>query len=349
MARPQTPPPHFTSRADLNENSDYSKSLTKTDSCSAWTEDAGAATQTHTNPPVLLQKPLGQPGAVQSESVEKPKHALIGVCAHDAKTRAEENQFSLSKTLGHTQVSHHQPQPAGLTITTTAVERAKIQESKPLHSVNPTHEQHWTDCFQSTMKTDSDLDYDHPGVGGLIPQPTSRNRATQPSGIAAGLNVQWNYSLNVNPKVELQSDNPIMSPLTSQQQAVTGFQFFLTHPHTSGLQHISSFETRRHQLQRHHSFPATETAGMGPLLQTDSELFPPGTRAKLHLRRPPMLNWMLQSHTGRSRLVVQANSFDATYWGMQKAGGSAGWWPVHKMKPMLERSTSMNDRYTGGF
>ncbi|KAG7229366.1 hypothetical protein INR49_012883, partial [Caranx melampygus] len=378
MAGPHMPSSHITSRADKNENSGYSKSLTKTDSCWALTEDAqksqtkaekmvstspqvpdlecnksgnqpphrqtGAGTQTHTKPPVQLQKPLAQPGAMQSES-EKSKHALIGASAqHNAKTRAEKNQIDLS--LGQTHVSYHQPQPAGLTVTSTAVERAKIQESKPLHSVYPTHEQHRSACFQSTMKKDSDLDYDHPGAEGLIPQQRSRNRLTHPSGIAAGLNVQWKYSLNVKPKVELQSDNPILSPSTSQQQAMTGLQFLLTHLHTSGLQHnISSFETRRqHQLQRHHSFPGTEAAGMGPQLQTDSELFPPGMRAKLHLRPPPMLNWMLQSHTARSRLVVKTNSFDATCWARQKTEPETQGAGVAKAQPHIG-SVSLSGLY----
>ncbi|XP_023266299.1 protein FAM83A [Seriola lalandi dorsalis] len=337
---------------------------------------AGTGTQTNTKPPLLFPKPLAQPGTSQSVSVEKPKHTLIGASAqHDEKTQVEpleKNQTHVqnhSKTLGQTHVSYNQSQAAGLTAATTTTDEknAKVQESNPLHTVNPTHGQHETVCYQSTLKKDSNLDYDSLGSEGLFFQQRNRDRLTKPSGIAAGLNTQrgqWNYSLHFKPNVELQSDNPkLLSPSTSQQQVKTGFQYSWINLRGQ----VSSLETRRQdQSQRlqqppYQSYPTTEAAAMGtqltPHLQAD-ELFSTGTRARLHLqpltsqqaKPPPRLNWMLQSHTARPRLVAQTSSFDTANGARQKTGGQPGWRPVHgNMNASLGRSKSLTDRHTAGF
>ncbi|XP_039973735.1 protein FAM83A-like [Xiphias gladius] len=305
---------------------------------------AGSGTQSHTKPPPLYPKLLVQPGTLASAPVEKPTRSPIGASAQcDAKTPVEsleknQNQIqSHSKTLGQTHISCSQPQFSGLTITTTAEVNAKVQESDPLHTASPTHGQHRTLCYHSTLKKNSNLDYDGLGTEGLFFQQRDRHRLTNPSWTTVGLNThrgQWNYSLHCKLKVELQSDYPkLLSPSTSQQkQAKTGLQLPFTHSrgHASGLHtQVSSLGTRRlDQPQRHHQtshqfYAITEAPGsklisavMGtqlkPQLQTDSELFSPGTRAPLHLqphssqqaKPPPRLNWMLQGHTARPRPVA---------------------------------------------
>ncbi|XP_040900020.1 protein FAM83C [Toxotes jaculatrix] len=328
---------------------------------------AGTGTQTHTKPPPLYSKPLGQPRILQSVSVEK--NTLIRA---DAKTHVEpleknHNQIqSHSKTLG-------QPQLAGRNITTAA---AEVQESNPLHTANPTRRQHTAVCYQSAMRKNSSLDHDSLGTERLFFQQRNRNRPTQTSGISAGFNTQrgqWSCSLNFKPKVELQSDNPkILSPSTSQQkQAKTGLQFPLTHlrGHTSGLHNkVSPLGTRRQdQPQMHHqplhlSHPTTESPGskltsaaMGAQLQADAKLFSPSTRAKQHLwlhtsQPPPGLNWMLQSYTTRPRPVTRTSSFDITYGTGQRTGGQPGWRPAHgNMNTSLGRSKSLTDRRKAGF
>ncbi|XP_071326164.1 protein FAM83A [Trachinotus anak] len=366
---------YITSHAAQNDTTGISESKssqTKTECHWAWTEDAqkpqtkakmpvltnpqspelecnkadnqplhraGTGTQTHTKPPLLYPRPLAQPGTLQSVHVEKPQHTQIGITAqHDAEEQVEP-QISRSKAL----VSYHRSQPARLTATTTAEKNAKA-----LHTANPTHGQHKTVCYQSTLRKDSNLDHDNLGTEGFFFQQRNRNTLTKPSGIAAGLNTQrgqWNH---FKPKLELQSD---------------------ARGHTSGLQtKVCPMETRRqdqpqrHRQPPHQSYPTTEAAAMGtqlkPQLQTDSAFFSPGTRTKLHLRPntcqqvepPPRLNWMLQSHTARPRLVTRTSSFDTTYGMRQQTGGQPGWRPGQgNMSASLGRSKSLTDRHTAGF
>ncbi|KAA8591501.1 hypothetical protein FQN60_016875 [Etheostoma spectabile] len=257
-------------------------------------------------------------------------------------------------------------------LTATAEKNARAQESNPLHTASPTHNQHRLLSYQSTFRTN--LEPHYVGTEGLFFHQRNRNRLTENPGIGAGLDTQrqqWNYFLNFKPKADFLSDNPkVLPPFTLQQkQAKTDPWLPLTHPtgHTSILQtKVSSLGTRRqdhpqrpHQptLQLHQTTeaPGSKSASLAmgahlqPQLQSDSKLFLPGTGATQHLlahtsqqsRPPPRLNWMSQSRTERPRPVARHSSFSSTYGTGQPTDGQVGWRPFHSSMNTSKRKNSV--------
>ncbi|XP_051263564.1 protein FAM83A-like [Dicentrarchus labrax] len=354
---PHTLRRHTTSHAAQKDNVDVIKSKstrTKTACHGSWNEDA-QNTQTKAEKRVLSNprspelhragtgtqmhpKPLVQPGALQSVCVGKPKHTVGAVCTqHGAQTNVEpleknQNQIqSHSNPLSQTHVSHVQSQ---LTVTTTAKNNVRVQESNPVHAASPPQGQHRTVHYQSPFKTNLNVEHHDVGPEGPVFQQKNRDRLTKPLGAAAGLNTQrrqWHCSLNFKPKMDFPPDYPNgRSPSTSQQkQANTGLLFPLTHPrgHTSGLQTKVSFmgSMRQAQPQRHQqSHPTTEAPGSKSA---------PTTGAKLHVqphtsqqvKPPPTMNWTPQGHSARPRPLARYSSFNATY----GTGHQTGWRPFY--------------------
>ncbi|XP_032373543.1 uncharacterized protein LOC116690587 isoform X2 [Etheostoma spectabile] len=339
---------------------------------------AGAGTQMHEKSPQLCLKSLIQPGSLQSVSVgEHPTGAgftQLGPQTHVEFLEKNPPQIqSHSNPLSQPHVSNVQSHHF---LTATAEKNARAQESNPLHTASPTHNQHRLLSYQSTFRTN--LEPHYVGTEGLFFHQRNRNRLTENPGIGAGLDTQrqqWNYFLNFKPKADFLSDNPkVLPPFTLQQkQAKTDPWLPLTHPtgHTSILQtKVSSLGTRRqdhpqrpHQptLQLHQTTeaPGSKSASLAmgahlqPQLQSDSKLFLPGTGATQHLlahtsqqsRPPPRLNWMSQSRTERPRPVARHSSFSSTYGTGQPTDGQVGWRPFHSsMNTSVRRSQSMAHR-----
>ncbi|XP_068999434.1 protein FAM83D-like [Embiotoca jacksoni] len=352
---------------------------------------ADDGSQTQRKPSQLCPKPFGYPGPdcrVQRGSVEPAEHTVGAACTeHDATTRVEplsENQdqiHSNSHPRGHTSFSSVQSQFASLTITTAAEKEVRVEESNPPRTASPTHGQNWTGHYQPTLKKNLNPEHPHGGTEGHFSQQRRRNILTKPSGITAGLNAQRGHllnSLNFKPKVELPPDNPKLRSSSSPQkiQANTSFQFLFTHSRgqMSGLQtKVSFLETRRRDQPQSHRQPPFQvhpnaelpgskpaTAGLGtrlrPQLQTDSKVFLPGTKAKMHLEcppsqqinPPPRLNWT--PHAARPRAVAHHSSFSAAHGMGQTVGGQLGWRPFQiSLNPSLGRSKSMTEKHAAGF
>ncbi|XP_035862549.1 protein FAM83A isoform X2 [Sander lucioperca] len=343
---------------------------------------ASAGTQMHEKPPQLCLKPLIQPGALQSVSVGE--HTIGAVCTQlGAQTHVEfleKNQPQIqshSNPLSQPHVSNVQSHHF---IATTAEKNARAQESNPLYTASPTYDQHRIVSYQPTFRIN--LEHHYVGTEGLFFHQRNRNRLTEHSGIAPGLDTQrrqWNYLLNFKPKADFLSANPkVLPPSTLQQkQAKTDLWLPLTHPrgHTSGLQtKVSSLGTRRQDHPQKHHQPSlqlhqtTEASGsksassalgahLKPQLQSDSKLFLPGTGATQHLqphtsqqaRPPPRLNWMSQSRTERPRPVARLSSFSTNYGTGQQTDGQVGWRPFHSsMNTSVGRSQSTADRQLAG-
>ncbi|XP_068592007.1 protein FAM83A-like [Cebidichthys violaceus] len=371
---PHTLPLYTTLHAAQNTNTDASKSRlspTTTTCHKVWNQNAQNAqtkAQMHEEPLQLYPKPLVQ-------SVGKSKHAVGAVLTqHGASVEPLEKNAapiqSHSNPLSLTNVSHVQSQLTSLTINTTSEKHARAPESIPVHTASPTRGQHRIVSFQSTVGTN--LEHHHVGAEGLVFWQRNRNRLTEPSGIAAGLDTkrrQWHYSLKYNFLSDYHKELP---PSTTQQkQAKTGPWFPLSHQRgpTSGFQtNMSSLGTRRQdQPQRHHqpslqANPTTEAPGskstssaMGaclkPQLQSNSKLFSPGTGAILHLQphtsQQGRLNWMTQSRTERPRPVARHSSFNTTYGTGQTTDRQADLRLYHRSRnTSLGRSKSMTDKHS---
>ncbi|XP_026149466.1 protein FAM83A-like [Mastacembelus armatus] len=342
---------------------------------------AGIGAQNPTKPPQWYLKPLVQPGAVQSVSVKKPKQTVGRVSTqYDVQTYVEKDQNQIqshSSLLGQTHSCNIQSQLASLCIGTTTEQNTRVQESNRLRTVTLTHRAHRTLCYQSALNKDSNPD--QVCNEGLFFRRRNGNRLTKPSGTAAIQNThrgQWNYSLNLKPKVELQCDFPKLQSVytTQHEQAKTSLHFPFSHSrrNTSDLEtNVYSLGTRRHDHCQPHlqSHPNTDSPGLNstsaaigthlkPQLKTDlRELFlsdtsylVPGTRAKLQpqpltsqqAKPPPRLNWTPQSHTTRPRPVTRTSSFDTTYRTEQKS-----WRPLHNNMTSLGRSKSLTERCQG--
>ncbi|XP_034731070.1 uncharacterized protein LOC117946800 isoform X2 [Etheostoma cragini] len=336
---------------------------------------AGAGTQ-------MQEKSLIQPGSLQSVSVGE--HAIgAGFTKLGPQTHVEfleknpPQSQSHSNPLSQPHVSNIQSHHF---ITATAEKNARAQESNPLYTASPTHDQHRILSYQSTFRTN--LEQHYVGTEGLFFHQRNRNRLTEHPGIGADLDKQrrqWNYSLNFKPKADFLSDNPKVLPhfTLQQKQAKTDLWLPLTHPtgHTYILQtKVSSLGTRRqdhhprpHQpsLQLHQTTEApgskSASSAMGAhlqaQLQSDSKLFLPGTGATQHLhahtshqsRPSPRLNWMSQSRTERPRPVARHSSFSSTYGTGQPTDGQVGWRPFHSsMNTSVRRSQSMAHRQIAG-
>ncbi|XP_022045380.2 uncharacterized protein LOC110948243 [Acanthochromis polyacanthus] len=335
--------------------------------------DTGLQTQSKT--PQLYPKPLAQLGAqssVQHVPVEKPKHT---VGALRTQPEARRNMEPLEKNQGQihwhsnppdqTHFSYVQSQLANVTITTTTENNARVQEPSLLRTASPTHGQHRTVRYQSTLMKNSSLDHPDVATEGFFFQ--QRGRHILPTGLNTQRG-QWNYSLNFQPKLELPSDNPkLLTPSTSQQkQPNTRIQFPFSSPrgHSTGPQ-TTFLETRRQDqpqrrcqspLQSHPNAdspgPKSASAGMlthlKPQLQTDSKLFMSRSRIPPQPQPPQQrISWTPQSNqAAMAGAVLRHSSFRMG----QNTGGRPGWRPFQSsMNSSLARSKSMTDRRTAGF
>uniref|UniRef100_A0A3Q3Q6B9 Scaffolding anchor of CK1 domain-containing protein n=1 Tax=Monopterus albus TaxID=43700 RepID=A0A3Q3Q6B9_MONAL len=379
--------PLYTSHTAQNDNTGINKSKssqTNTTCHRAWTEDAQTkakmmvilspqsseqecskcdnqhradiGAQKHTKPPQLYLKPLVQPGTLQSVSVEKHTAGSVST-QHDVQTyvgpleKSKTQIQSASNPLGQNHSSYIQSQLVGLTISTAAEKNARGQVSSPLHTDHPSHGLHSALRYQPPLKKDSDLA--QAAIKRVYFGQKIGNGLTKTSWTAAGLNTQreqWNYSLNLKPKVELQSNNPkLLSNCTYQ----TGLQVPCGHfrGQTSGLEtKVYSLGSRRqdrclrHHQPLHQSHPTIGTprlksasastgALFNPQLYMDSsKMFLPGTRCRVHpqaytsqqVKPPPRLNWMSHCHMARPRPMARSSSFASTYEMVQKS-----WAPCH--------------------
>nr|XP_008285142.1 PREDICTED: protein FAM83A [Stegastes partitus] len=343
--------------------------------------DTGLQTQSRSQQ--LYPKPLLQTETECKEQrvpLEKPQQTVGGLCAQpEARRNVEPLEMNQGQIHWHlnppdqTYNPYGQSQLASFTIITTTEKTARVQEPSPLHTASPTHGQHRTGRYQSPLMKNSSTDQPDVATEGHFFQQRSRNVLT------TGLNTQrgqWNYSLNLKPKVELPSDNPrLLTPSTpsQQQQPNSSFQLPFSSPrgHSSGLQtKISFLETRRQDhLQRHcqsplQSHPNTDSpgpksasTGMGahlkPPLQTNSRVFMPGARMLPQSRASQQrINWTPQSNQAAARpgAVARHSSFSAAQGMGQRTGGQLGWRPFQSgMNSPLGRSKSMTDRRTAGF
>ncbi|XP_022609310.1 protein FAM83A [Seriola dumerili] len=326
IAAPRTPPLHITSHAAQNENIGISKSKssqTKTVCHWAWNEDA-QKTQTKAKMPVLTNPQ--SPELECNRGDNQPQHrAGIG-------------------TQTNTKPPLLYPKPLAQPGTSQSV-----SVEKPKHTLIGASAQHDEKTQVEPLEKNQTQVQSHSKTLG---QTDASYNQSQAAGLTAATTTTDEKSAKV------QESNPLHT-----QQVKTGFQYSWINSRGQ----VYSLETRRQdQSQRlqqppHQSYPTTEAAAMGtqlkPHLQAD-ELFSTGTRARLHLqpltsqqaKPPPRLNWMLQSHTARPRLVAQTSSFDTANGARQKMGGQPGWRPVHgNMNASLGRSKSLTDRHTAGF